>query len=73
MAGGQRIDDHKFFAGSPEKGMVFPKGVHHKVEHSDGHDGHLSQYEDTTEAIRSQQEMSVKKAKSHAQKPGHRY
>lgn len=74
MAGGQRIDDHKFWAGSKGKDSVFPDGPHKtKAESDDGHDGHLSNYEDTTEAIRSQQEMSVKKAKGHPQKTGHRY
>lgn len=73
MAGGKRIDDHKFFAGGPSKDSVLPKGVHVKHESSDGHEGHISNYEDTTEQIRSQQEMGVKKAKGHAQKPLHRY
>ena len=72
MAGGQRIDDHKFFAGGMSKESVLPKGVHVKTKSDDGHDGHLSNYEDTSDAIRSQQEMNVKKAKGHAQKPGHR-
>lgn len=74
MAGGQRIDDHSFWAGKRGKDSVFPDGPHKvKPEMSDGHDGHLGNYEDTTEAIRSQQEMGVKKAKGHAQKPGYRY
>lgn len=72
MAGGQRIDDHKFFAGGMTKESVLPKGVHVKSEKDDGHGGHLSNYEDTTEAIERQQEMGVKKAKGHAQKPMHR-
>ena len=71
--GGQRIDDHKNFAGGASKGSVFPEGVKVKSEPDDGSDGHLDKYEDTTEAIRAQQEMSVKKAKAHAQKPGVRY
>lgn len=73
MAGGRKIDDHSFWAGGKSKESVFPKGVHTKAESSDGHEGHLSHYEDTTEQIRSQQEMGVKKARGHAQKPLHRY
>lgn len=73
MAGGRRIDDHSFWAGGRSKESVFPKGVHTKEEKDDGHDGHLSQYEDTTEAIERQQEMNKKKAKSHDMRPGYRY
>ena len=73
MAGGRRIDDHKFFAGGMSKDSVLPKGVHVQNHADDGHDGHLSHYEDTDAAIRSQQEMNVKKAKGHDQKAGHRY
>lgn len=72
MAGGKRIDDHKFFAGGHSKGSVFPEGVHTKEEHSDGHEGHLSEYEDTTEKIREQQESGVRQVKKHSQKPLHR-
>jgi hypothetical protein len=67
---GKRIDDHKFFAGSGSP--KFPKGVHTKDYSSAEGDGRLSHYEDTTETIKSQQEMGVKKARGHAQKPGHR-
>ncbi len=72
MSGGQHIDDHKFFAGGMSKDSVLPKGVHVKHYSDDGHDGHLSNYEDTIEAIERQQEMGVKKAKGHPQKTGHR-
>lgn len=70
---GRKIDDHSFWAGNKSKGSVFPQGVHTKEESSDGHAGNLSKYEDTTEAIKSQQEMSVKKAKAHNMRPGYRY
>lgn len=65
--GGQKITDRKFFAGSgaPE----FPKGVHVKMESSAEGAGALNEYEDTTAKIKSQQEMGIKKAKAHAQKP----
>lgn len=74
MAGGQRIDDHSFWGGSKGKDSVFPDGPHKtKAESSDGHAGELMNYEDTTEAIKSQQQLGVKKAKGHPQKPLHRY
>ena len=70
---GKRIDDHSFWAGGKSKESVLPKGVHVKSQQDDGHDGHLSKYEDTSEAIKSQQEMNKKKAKGHDMKPGYRY
>ena len=73
MVGGQRIDDHSFWAGGRSQGSVFPEQAKTKHIADDGHDGHLSHYEDTQEAIKHQQEMNVKKAKGHAQKPGFRY
>ena len=72
MSGGKRIDDHKFFAGGMSRESVLPKGVHVQTHSSDGHEGHLSQYEDTDAKIRAQQEMNVKKAKGHPHKPGTR-
>lgn len=73
MSGGKRIDDHKSWVGEPSKGSVFPEGVKVKNESSDGHEGAVSKYEDTTEAIRSQQEEGAGKMKKHGQKPGYRY
>ena len=35
--------------------------------------GKVSKYEDTTEAIKAQQNVGDAKIKGHAQKPGHRY
>lgn len=70
--GGRHIEDHKFFAGSHSKGSVFPEGVHVKNEASADGAGSVMRYEDTTEAIKSQQEMGERKAKSHHQKPGYR-
>ena len=69
---GRKIDDHSFWAGGKSEGSVFPKGVHHKAESSAEGAGKLGMYEDTTEAIKSQQEMSKKKVHGHAQKSGHR-
>lgn len=70
---GRRIDDHSFWAGLKSKGSVFPEGVKIKNESSAEGAGELNKYEDTTEAIKSQQEMSVKKVKSHPMKPGYRH
>lgn len=70
---GKRIDDHSFFAGKGEKGVVLPKGVHLKAEHDDGAKEHLHKYEDTTEAILAQQELGERQAKKHDQRPMHRY
>jgi len=73
MAGGQRIDDHSFWAGSKGKASVFPDGPHKvKMESSAEGVGELSSYEDTTEKIREQQVMAGKKVKAHPQKPLHR-
>lgn len=73
MAGGQRIDDHSFWAGSKGKASVFPDGPHkEKMESSAEGAGHLSQYEDTTETIKAQQVAGIGKAKSHPLKPGYR-
>lgn len=69
---GRKIDDHSFWAGSKSKGSVFPEGVHHKMESSAEGAGSLGKYEDTTEAIRSQQEMGIRKAKAHAHKSEYR-
>lgn len=70
--GGQRIDDHGFWAGKGSKDSVFPKGAHTKQESSAEGAGALHGYEDTTEAIKSQQEMGERKAKAHKMKPGYR-
>lgn len=70
--GGRRIDDHGFWAGGKSKGSVFPEGVHTKNESSAEGSGAVSKYEDTTEAIKSQQVMGINKAKSHSMKPGYR-
>ncbi len=71
---GQRIDDHGFWAGAKGKDSVFPDGPHKcKNESSAESAGELSKYEDTTEAIRSQQEMGKRKAKGHDMKPGFRH
>lgn len=72
MAGGQRIDDHKFWAGGRSKESVFPMQAKMKQYTSAEGAGKESEYEDTTEAIHSQQEKSISQAKKHPMKPGYR-
>jgi hypothetical protein len=73
-SGGQRIDDHSFWAGKPGKDTVFPDGPHKcKDESSAEGAGSVLKYEDTTEAIRATQVEAVKQAKSRPMKqPGYR-
>jgi len=69
---GRKIDDHSFWAGGAGKNMVLPMGVHTKAESSAEGAGALGTYEDTTEAIKGQQDAGIRKAKGHPQKPQHR-
>lgn len=71
-SGGQRIDNHSFWAGKAGKDMVMPQGVHTKSESSAEGAGSEMDYEDTTEKIKSQQVAGVGKAKAHPMKPGYR-
>jgi hypothetical protein len=72
-SGGQRIDDHSFWAGKKGKDSVFPDGPHKTKEESSAEGaGSLSKYEDTTEEIRAAQVMAEKKVKAHPMKPGYR-
>lgn len=65
---GQKINDHKFFAGGMTKDSVLPKGVHVKNYTSVEGAGEVSKYEDTDEAIKMGQEAGVKKIKGHPMK-----
>ena len=70
---GRRIDDHKSWMGAKGKSSVFPDGPHKTKDESSAEGfGELSHYEDTTEAIKSQQTMNSKKVKGHPMKPGNR-
>ena len=72
-SGGQRIDDHSFWAGKKGKDTVFPDGPHKtKEEHSAEGAGSEMDYEDTTEKIRAQQVEGVRKVKAHPMKPLYR-
>lgn len=73
MSGGQRIDDHSFWAGPKGKDSVFPDGPHKcKTEYSAEGAGSEMDYEDTTEKIRAQQVKGAQKIKAHPQKPLYR-
>lgn len=73
MSGGMKIDDHSFWAGGKGKDSVFPDGPHKTKDESSAEGaGSLMMYEDTTEKIRSQQEMAKMKAKGHPLKSGTR-
>jgi len=70
---GRRIDDHSSWIGKGSKGMVFPDGCKTKTFDSAVGAGHLGNYEDTTEAIKSQQEKNISKTKAHPMKEGYRH
>lgn len=71
-SGGQRIDDHSFWAGKGANGSVFPMGAKVKNESSAEGAGSELDYEDTTEKIKAQQMKGVSQAKAHPMKPLHR-
>ncbi len=72
MNGGQRIDDHSFWAGSGSKESPFPKGVHTKMESSAVGAGSEMDYEDSSAKIKAQQEGNISQAKKNPMKPLHR-
>lgn len=72
MSGGQKINDHSFWAGKGSNGSVFPMGAKVKGESSAEGVGALNKYEDTTEAIKSQQMMNKKKVNSLPMREGFR-
>jgi hypothetical protein len=71
-SGGQRIDDHSFWAGGKSKESPLPMNSKMKQYNSAESSGSEMDYEDTTEKIKSQQNMGVGKAKAYPQKPLHR-
>ena len=70
--GGQKIHDHHSWVGGRSKGSVFPEGVKTRNESSAEGAGAETEYEDTTEAIKKQQEHAKSKVHSHPQKAGFR-
>jgi len=72
-SGGQRIDDHSFWAGSRSKASVFPDGPHKEKEYvSVEGAGSLMRYEDNDPMIKATQEEGVKKAKARPLKEHYR-
>ena len=72
-SGGQRIDDHSFWAGKPGKDTVFPDGPHKTKDESSAEGaGSVMKYEDTTETIKAQQVESSRQIKARPMKPGYR-
>ena len=69
---GRAINDHSSWMGKGSNGSVFPMGAKVKNESSAEGFGGMSHYEDTTEAIKEQQEMNKRKVHGHPQKAGHR-
>lgn len=70
---GQKINDHSFWAGSPGKDSVFPDGPHKTKSYSSAEGvAQVPNYEDTSEAIKSQQMKSNQKVKSLPRKDGFR-
>ncbi len=72
MSGGQKINDHSFWAGGKSKESIAPMGVKSKMQATPTGAGDLSKYEDTQEAIKSAQDESIRKAKAHSSKPQYR-
>jgi hypothetical protein len=69
---GMRIDDHSDWIGGRQKGMPMPMHTKTKEFSSADSAGMVMKYEDTTEAIRMQQEIGERKAKSRPMKPSYR-
>lgn len=72
MSGGQKIDDHSFWAGARDKDSILPMGAKRKHESPAVGAGEISTYVDTTEAIKGQQMTSIGKIKKHPNKTNYR-
>jgi len=73
MSGGQKIDDHSFWAGGRSKASVFPDGPHKEKEYVSAEGaGSLMKYEDTDAMIKATQVEGVKKAKARPLKEHYR-
>ncbi len=72
MSGGRKISDHSSWVGKSTADSVLPMGTKHKSESSAEGAGHLSTYEDTTEAIKASQLKAKAKIAGHASKPMYR-
>ncbi len=69
---GRRIDDHSSWIGKGSGGVVFPMSAKMMGESEANAFGGLGHYEDTTEAIKAQQNLNVKKVHGHPHKAGTR-
>jgi hypothetical protein len=65
---GRRIDDHTAWMGKGSGGSVLPLGSKMKQMSSAEGAGSLDSYEDTSEKIKAQQELNIRKAKSEGRK-----
>ncbi len=72
MSGGQRIDDHSFWAGGASKESPLPMQSKMKQYSSAEGAGSEMDYEDTTEKVKAQQVEGVRQAKKHPMKPLYR-
>lgn len=70
---GQRIDDHASWIGAAPRGEVFPKGVKTKSYESASGDGGITDYPDTSELIKRDQDGAIRKSKSQKTEPGYRF
>jgi hypothetical protein len=65
-SGGQKIDDHSFWAGKRSAASPFPDGPHKEKQYVSAEGaGNVMKYEDTSEAIKKMQDDGQKKAKAH--------
>lgn len=69
---GRRIDDHSAWMGKGSGGSVLPLGSKMKQMSSAEGAGALGQYEDTSEQIKAQQELNIRKAKQQDQRAHYR-
>lgn len=70
---GRRINDHSSWVGKGSGGSVLPLGSKMKQMSSATGAGALGAYEDTSEAIKSQQDGVISKAKSQPMKAHFRH
>lgn len=71
--GGQKINDHSSWVGTRGQNSIFPDGPHKTKAYSSAEgSGKVGKYEDTSEAIRSNQEKANAKLKGNPPKDGYR-
>lgn len=69
---GRRVDDHSAWCGKGSGGSVLPLGSKMKQMSSAEGAGALGTYEDTSEQIKAQQELNIRKAKAQDQRVHYR-